>query len=234
MLAGRLASNGDIELVPVRWCAESQAIVRAESVWVRGLARFSGPSIEEPSEPAEALHLAAADAGRLFGAWLLIPEVTHLPSPAHAPNALLALALDYARYYQLRSALIFYDIIPLRLPGDESMVSDHLRYAQDLAGADLILPISRTSADDLKAWWREQAYDPDRLPTVRPVLLPAEMPGMPRMTRMSSPGDQALRIAVLYDVYRWGRSAMGQGSIYIYIYIYIPCNNITLWLPIGS
>lgn len=51
------------------------------------------------------------------------------------------------------------------------MVSDHLRYAQDLAGADLILPISRTSADDLKAWWREQAYDPDRLPTVRPVLL---------------------------------------------------------------
>jgi hypothetical protein len=133
MLAGRLASKGDIDPVPVRWCAESEAIVRAESVWVRGLARFSGPSLEKSSEPAEALHLAAADAGRLFGAWLLIPEVTHLPCPAHAPNALLALALDYARYYQLRSALIFYDLIPLRLPGDELMVSDHLRYAQALA-----------------------------------------------------------------------------------------------------
>jgi hypothetical protein len=31
------------------------------------------------------------------------------------------------------------------------MVSDHLRYAQALAGTDLILPISRTSADDLKS-----------------------------------------------------------------------------------
>jgi hypothetical protein len=43
VLAGRLASNGDIELVRVRWCAESEAIVRAESVWVRGLTRFNRP-----------------------------------------------------------------------------------------------------------------------------------------------------------------------------------------------
>lgn len=171
MLAGRLASNGDIELVPVRWCAESEAIVRAESVWVRGLARFSGPSIEEPSEPAEALHLAAADAGRLFGAWLLIPEVTHLPSPAHAPNALLALALDYARYYQLRSALISMTLFPSaframsRWSPTTCVTRRPWRAPISFCRS---LGLRRTI---LKAWWREQAYDPDRLPTVRPVLL---------------------------------------------------------------
>jgi glycosyltransferase involved in cell wall biosynthesis len=194
MLAGGLASHGDIELVPVRWCAEREAIVRAESMWVRGLARFNGPALPEPSEPGEVLHLAAADAGRLSGEWLLIPEVPHLPSPAHAPNAPLALALDYARYYQLRSALIFYDLIPLRRPGYEFMISEHLRYAEALAGADFILPISRTSSDDLTAWWRERAYDPDRLPKVRPVLLSAEIPGIERVTEMSAPGGQALRM----------------------------------------
>jgi len=196
MLAAGLHANVDAEIVPVRWCGMRQAIVRAESDWVHGLAKFDGPLLAEPAEAGEALHLTAADTGRLRGAWLLIPEVTHLPNPPHAPNAPLALALDYARYYQLRSALIFHDIIPLRVPGYESMVPEHLRYAQALVGADLILPVSRTSGDDLKAWWHEQAYDPDRFPPMRPLLLPGELPSVPRVTVSSGSGHAGLRVAI--------------------------------------
>jgi glycosyltransferase involved in cell wall biosynthesis len=194
MLASGLASNEDVDLVPVRWCAAREAIVRADGEWLRGLARFDGPSLPEPSEPGEALHLATADADRLYGTWLLIPEVPHLPSPPDRPSAPLALALDYARYYRLRSALIFYDLIPLRFPGYEQMVPEHQRYAQALAGADLILSISNTSADDLKAWWREQVYDSDRLPAVRPVQLPAELPAVQRVTQMPADSNQDLRL----------------------------------------
>jgi glycosyltransferase involved in cell wall biosynthesis len=74
------------------------------------------------------------------------------------------------------------------------MIPEHLRYAQALAGADLILSISKTSALDLKAWWREQAYDADRSPAVRPVLLPAEMPIVQRVTRMPALSGQAFRL----------------------------------------
>lgn len=152
----------------------SGGVLRARRSCVRracGCGDSIGPSLEEPSEPAEALHLAAADAGRLFGAWLLIPEVTHLPSPAYAPNALLALALDYARYYQLRSALISMTLFPSaframsRWSPTTCVTRRPWRAPISFCRS---LGLRRTI---LKAWWREQAYDPDRLPTVRPVLL---------------------------------------------------------------
>jgi glycosyltransferase involved in cell wall biosynthesis len=202
MLAAGLLANEAVDLVPVRWCSERQAIVRAEAAWVKGISKFSGPVLDEPVDAGEALHLATADAGRLDGAWLLIPEVTHLPSPPHAANAPLALALDYARYYRLRSAVIFYDIIPLRVPGYESMIAEHGRYAQALAGADLVLPISRTSADDLQSWWREQGHDDERLPAVQPLLLPAEMPGVARVTEMPPSRGQGLRMVAWGTIFR--------------------------------
>jgi glycosyltransferase involved in cell wall biosynthesis len=194
-LASGLVANGGVDLIPVRWCAGRQAIVRADRQWLRGVAMFDGPVIPEPEEAGEALHLSAADSGQLSGAWLLIPEVTHLPVPPHAPNGPLALVLDYARYYGLRSGIIFYDLIPLRHPGYETMVPEHSRYAQALFGADLIVPISVTSAEDLWAWWQEQAYPIERAPAVQPLLLSGEMPGVPRVTQSREATGQGLRMA---------------------------------------
>ena len=64
-----------------------------------------------------------------------------------------------------------------------------------LAAADLILPISRTAASDLMAWWREQGHDPDRLPPVRPVPLAAEMVGVPRVMAADPPARETTHLS---------------------------------------
>jgi len=188
-LARGLAEAGH-ELVPVCWCPQREAIIRAERRWTEGLARFGGPQLAAGPEEGEPLHLAAADAGRLDGAWLAIPEVPHVAGP-DAAN--LAVALDYARFHGLRSAAVFYDLIPLRFPGYEAMAADHARYARSLVAADLILAISRHSRDDLERWWAEQGYDPARLPPVLALPLPEELPGAPRVTEPYDPPAPPVR-----------------------------------------
>ena len=173
-----------VDVVPVRWCAEREAIVRAGATWTIGLARFGGPTIPEGDEIDVPLHLVRDAAANLDGAWLLIAEVPHVESnSAEAPP--LPLVLDYARYYRLRTAVVFYDLIPLRISGYEEMAAAHSAYGRALAAADLIMPISRTASADLVAWWREQGLDPTRLTSPQPVLLPAEMAGIPRATSLA-------------------------------------------------
>ncbi len=177
-LAAALAESGH-EVLPVRWCAEREAIVHAEARWTEGLARYGGPRLSPGPAAGEALHMAPGAASSLPGAWLVVPEVPHVAGPG-APS--LAVALDYARFHGLRSAAVFYDLIPLRFPGYEAMAADHARYARALAGADLVLGISRDCTEDLRRWWGEEGRDPARLPRLRALPLPEEMPNTPRAT----------------------------------------------------
>jgi glycosyltransferase involved in cell wall biosynthesis len=181
-LALALVGIPQVELIPVRWCPEREAIVRAEKTWIDGLARYGGPTLTEPAEAGVPLHLTSKDAKCLERAWLLVGEVPHVGGAADMSAPALPVALDYARYYRLRTAVVFYDLIPLRIPGYETMKASHTAYATALTAADLILPISRTASDDLLAWWREQGLDVERLPEPRPVPLAAEMVGIPRVT----------------------------------------------------
>jgi glycosyltransferase involved in cell wall biosynthesis len=186
-LGAALAEMQEVELVPVRWCADREAIVRAEAAWTSGFARYSGPLLAEPAEAGVPLHLTIADAQRLKGAWLIIPEVTHFPSAHDSLAPALPIALDYARYYGLRAAALFYDLIPLLEPGYEDLTAPHEAYAAALAAADLILPISRAAGTELASWWCEQGRDPNRVPPVRPVPLAAEVVGVPRITTPDAP-----------------------------------------------
>jgi glycosyltransferase involved in cell wall biosynthesis len=192
-LAAAVVERGH-EVVPVRWSPEQEAIVLAEGRWTAGLARFGGPCLPGAAEEGTPLHLAAADEVALDGSWLLLPEVPHVAGE-NAPN--LPLVLDYARFHGLRSAAVFYDLIPLRQPGYESMASGHERYARALLGADLLLAISAHSANDLRSWWVEQDYDAGRLPAVRTLPLPEEMPGIPRTRRIDEPSEGPIRFVAL-------------------------------------
>lgn len=194
-LASALVAAGH-SLVPVRWCDSQAAIVLAEPAWLEGLARFGGPRL--PADPAAGtpLHLAP-DAARLAGAWLLLPEVPHVAGP-DAPN--LPIALDYARYHRLRSAALFYDLIPLRRPGYEAMAAAHDGYARALVAADLVLGISRAATADLDRWWAEQGYEPHRLPRLSPLPLPAEMLGRPRVTAGAPPPAPPIRFVAVGTV----------------------------------
>lgn len=176
-LASALASRSDVDLIPVRWCAETETIVGAEAPRLGTLARFGGLCLPEPACAGRPLHMS--EAGRLAGAWFLLPEVPHV-DPNGAAGPAVPVLLDYARYHGLRSAAVFYDLIPLRIPGYESMARAHADYALALAACDLILPISATAADDLARWWREKGHNPIRTPPLRPVLLAAEVTGEPR------------------------------------------------------
>ena len=49
-LALALVGIPQVELIPVRWCPEREAIVRAEKTWIDGLARYGGPTLTEPAE----------------------------------------------------------------------------------------------------------------------------------------------------------------------------------------
>ena len=186
-----LAKMPDVEFVPVRWCSEREAIVRAEAAWTGGFARYGGPELAEPAEAGVPLHLTLASADHRWDGWLIIPEVTHLGNAAEVAGVALPVALDYARYHGLRSAAIFYDLIPMGESGHEELKAGHTAYTLALAAADLVLPISRTAGNDLVAWWREHGHDPDRLPPVRPVLLAAEMAGVPRVTAADSMKETA-------------------------------------------
>ena len=179
-LGSALVDMPDVEIIPVCWCSRREAIVRAGDAWTGGLARHNGPKLCSPAEPDVPLHLAVDDRGRLESSWLLLAEVPHVGGTPDAPGPMLPVALDYARYHRLRCAVIFYDLIPLRAPGYAEMAVDHAGYAAALAGADVVLPISRTASDDLLAWWRDQGHDLDRLQPPRPILLAAEMVGVER------------------------------------------------------
>ncbi len=172
-----LANLHDIAIIPVCWSVERECLVTASEEQVRSLARFEGPALAPPANSGQPLHLA--EASELQGAWLLVPEVPHVDPDASAQPP-VAVVIDYARYYRIRSAFIFYDLIPVRVAGYEAMRPAHEAYASALAGADLVVPISAAAGSDLMAWWREVGLDVDRLPAPRAVELAAEMTGIPR------------------------------------------------------
>ena len=171
-LAAALVEDGH-ELIAVQWCPEREAIIHAEQPWITGLARFGGPELVTRPEAGTPIHLSPVD-DRLEGGWLLLPEVPHVAGD-DAPK--VAVALDYARFHWLRSAAVFYDLIPLRQPGYEEMKRSHAEYARALMAADLVLPISAFSARDIQSWWTEQGYDVSRLPQVRAVHSPRNAAG---------------------------------------------------------
>lgn len=175
LAAGLLEAGYD--LVPVAWCSEREAIVRAAPTLCRGFHRYGGVELPEVAQSDRPLHLTAADRDHLDGGLFLLPEVSHIAAE-EAPS--VAVILDYARYHGLRSAAIFYDLIPLRFPGYEAMQPGHEAYAKALLGCDVVIPISRSAGDDLTAWWTEQGYGASQMPPVRPALLPHEIPGRSR------------------------------------------------------
>jgi len=100
-------------------------------------------------------------------AWLLIPEVGW-----HEENGVetLARAMAHVHAWGGRAAFIFYDIIPITNPVYSGGAALHEAYLRELAKADLIIPISATSGEELKTLWVERGTAPP--PPIEPLLLP--------------------------------------------------------------
>ncbi len=104
----------------------------------------AGLAAEVLRDPAYSLPLHRHPAATP-GAWVLMPEVAYRGEGARL--------VEYVRRHGWRLAVIFYDAIPVSHP---EMVPTgcpalHAGYLRDISRADLILPISETSATE----WRE-------------------------------------------------------------------------------
>ncbi len=193
-LASELLATPEVELVPVSWSAELNALVHTEQKLLDNLARHGGPTLTASSEALAPIETQAGD-------WLLFAEVPHLGThdAAYQP-VLIEEPIAFARTRALRVAAVVHDIMPLTSSlgserrrafadlvrsdsgGDEAEVQ-RLRfalYAHGLARADLILPVSNTSGALLAQWLVAHGHAADKLPPISPNLLPEEIQGSPR------------------------------------------------------
>jgi len=94
--------------------------------------------------------------------WLLVPEVVwHEPQGTEK----LARAISQCRAWGVRTAHIFYDMIPIHNPVYQGGAAPHAAYVAELVRTDLILSISADSGAQLSAYWAAQG-----VPQTPPII----------------------------------------------------------------
>ncbi len=100
--------------------------------------------------------------------WLLDPEIGY---HAEDGNEALARILTQCREYGVRTAAVFYDLIPVTNAAYREYASRHVDYSCELFRTEVILPISAHSADELARFY-DTAGPLAAGPQIIPVLLP--------------------------------------------------------------
>jgi FkbM family methyltransferase len=175
----------DVEMMPVKWSMADQDFIAPTSQDLEHLGDWNGPD-------AGAWVDFDAFEGAQPGDWLFIPEV--LSSPA-GPQ--IAQIHHQARARGLRVAWIFYDAIPWKLRDFYPIQATdaHGAYMLAMADADLIFGISDHSTGDLIDFLRaSNARTPNLYERVSSVSLPGELQKTQRVTDLSLPSDDVVRI----------------------------------------
>jgi glycosyltransferase involved in cell wall biosynthesis len=154
----------------VCWDPGRKALRPASQRELETLSKFHGPLVSPPVPPGEGFLQDCR------GKWLLVPEVTHVTFQKKPP---LEDLLRFAEKTGLRTAWIFYDAIPCTTPGYEAMRPAHEIYMRALHRVDRVLPISKSAGADLLSFWEREGL-PGGKERVSPVLLPGELPTVPR------------------------------------------------------
>ena len=189
-LSRALLERGE-QVVLVKWNAARQQIVRASRQDLDHLSKWNGPQLA-PAQ-LEAYPDATGESGDTTsidttsaGAWLVVPEVTHITYH----NAPVTLDIQLAaRRVGLRTAFIYYDAVPLRLHSYRDTAEQHETYMQQLLFADLILAISHRSADELRQFLRVHQSNRSATPAVHALPLPAESQLSARLKHLPDQGD---------------------------------------------
>jgi glycosyltransferase involved in cell wall biosynthesis len=116
--------------------------------------------------------------------WMIMPELMD----AEIMEGMFA----WSRRHGLRNAVLFHDAIPwLRPDLTERDGERHARYMASLADADLVIAVSHFSEKCLRDFWNERGLTGPRLTA---CLLPAEIPGQPRVCGIKPRSDVPARI----------------------------------------
>ena len=157
----------------VVWNASSHSLQLLPPALSAGLA---AEPLRDPAGTALPLHKLPAPAG----GWVLMPELMY--------DGKAARLVEYVHRHGWKLAVIFYDAIAVLRPEfvPPSLPARHAGYLRDFSRADLILPISETSARD----WREfMTVHGLPQPPVRVCLLAGDVSSTPRVR----PEDLAAR-----------------------------------------
>jgi FkbM family methyltransferase len=172
----RLLIESGFELIPVRWDSSQQRLTAVGRDGLENLARFNGPRISDWSGwriPED-----------MTGGWFFLGEVQqHWPAADHLH------LLEMLKPHRIRTAAIFYDAIPVKMPElyPDWLVSAHYRYMIELGFYDAVFPISRFSADDLRKFLVERNVRDGHLARViLPTPLSGEFPGISRVVKKSA------------------------------------------------
>ncbi len=187
------------EIVFVCWNEEEKALAKAMRSDLEHLSGWHGPGFSHEflashsDTSLEVLHKQITS-NQLTGAWLIIPEVTHITFHNTSPTLDV---IDYAKAHGMKVAFIFYDAILLKLEEYAGLAKSHADYMQHIALADLLIPISMFSAGELVSFYRNQLYfHPETFPMIRPVLLSGETCDAPRATEYDYSEDELLILSV--------------------------------------
>src|SRR5579859_8113309 len=142
---GRALGELGREVVFVSWLGEARAAIRATDDELHRLARWHGPTFRSQEAKGCPLELDGVERDEFRGSWLVVPEYPYHTQPDG--DATLQL-IEYAHRIGLKIAFIFYDLIPITTPGYELLREQHVRYVQQVALADAIIPISSYSGTE--------------------------------------------------------------------------------------
>lgn len=117
--------------------------------------------------------------------WLLFPEISH--HQEHG-NEIFARIIAQAKEYRIRTAVIFYDIIPITNSVYEGARDQHISYVAQLLRCDLIIPISVTSARALEEYYRAE-LGPDCALACSGKIVPVLLPEINSETPPLEPAD---------------------------------------------
>lgn len=192
--------NANCDLVFVAWCPEQKTLIPLDREMLNNFAKFHGPTLADkelglyPADSDKVVPLHEGELAPCEPGWLLIPEVTHITHHVEPPTQGI---MEYAARHGLKTAFIFYDAIPLKHPEYADTELKHAEYMQQLALADLLIPISKFAADDLVSFYLNRLYfQVETLPKIAPLLLPAEVLGQERQMPTDSSNLPKLLLAV--------------------------------------
>jgi len=126
--------------------------------------------------------------------WLLVPEATYTTRHSILRERDLASDLiDDAHARGLKVAFIFHDLLPITIGDDEPQRSRHDQYVRALSKADLVLPVSFFSANELRGYFNARGLPPPRMEACQ---LAGEFVGCERITKLGAPEDTG-RVEIL-------------------------------------
>ena len=167
----------------VKWNTEKGDFVLINSSELKHLAQWNGPNInlldaELYSEDENSFNTIGFHEEH-EGAWLLVPEVTHINFHGAPKTREILLS---SKQHGLKSAFIFYDAIPLKREELAEIAQVHLDYMHHLKEADLILPISEWAKLDFIKHIKDQSSKLSNMrATLRTLPLPCESILAPRV-----------------------------------------------------